>query len=189
MITTTESSSNRIQSSRRRFRRGLTLVEMLIAMTLGSMVLAAVFSSLIFVSKGTFNLADYIAMDQEAQIALETFSREARMAENVSNYTANGITLTVPTVSSSYNIDYTYVPADNTFYRAYGTADEKALIKNVTKFSLKRYNLQQNLASNDLETKQLQIDIKSNRSGVITASTSNNVLSARYILRNKVVSN
>ncbi len=189
MITTTESSRRRGQSARRNLRQGLTLVEMLVAMTLGSLVLAAVFSTLIFVSKGTFNLADYIAMDQEAQVALETFSREARMAENVSNYTANGITLTVPTTSSSYNIAYTYVPGDNTFYRAYGTVDEKALIKNVTNFSLKRYNLQHNLASNDLETKQLQIDIKSRRSGVITVSTSNNVLSARYILRNKVVSN
>ena len=189
MIITIESSRKSGQAAYRNLRQGLTLVEMLVAMTLGSLVLAAVFSSLIFVSKGTFNLADYIAMDQEAQIALEIFSREARMAENVSNYTANGITLTVPTASSSYNVTYTYVPADTTFYRAYGTADEKALIKNVTDFSLKRYNLQHNLASNDLETKQLQIDIKSKRSGAITADTTNNVLSARYILRNKVVSN
>lgn len=186
MTTITESSKKLTARDR---RSGFTLTELLIATTLGSIVLAAVFSALIFVSKGTFNLTDYISMDQEAQIALEIFSRDARMASNVSNYTTNGITLTVPTASSSYNVTYSYDPDQKIFWKAHGTPNQKALIKNIHRFSLKRYNLQQNLASNDLETKQLQLDIESGRTGAITAKTTNNVLSARYILRNKSVSN
>jgi prepilin-type N-terminal cleavage/methylation domain-containing protein len=169
--------------------QGFTLTELLVSMALASMVLAAVFSSLIFVTRSCLATTDYSGMDGEAREGLEKFSREVRMADGVSNFTTNGVRLHVPTASSSYWVNYTYVPTDGTFYRAYGTAGQEALITGVERFTLKRYTLLQTPANNDLETKQLQLELRAVRSGPAQAFASNNVISARYILRNKVVSN
>ena len=69
------------------------------------------------------------------------------------------------------------------------TSSQKILIKGIQSFTLKRYTLQQTAASNDLETKQLQLELRSVRTGPAKAFASNNVISARFIMRNKPVSN
>jgi hypothetical protein len=138
-------------------------------------------------------------MDGQARSGLETFAREVRMASAVSNFSANGVTLTVPASSGTYTIAYTYVPATKTFYRGYGTSGQTALITDIESgsFSLKRYAIIDDPdnpgfpkpAINDLETKQLQLELRSVRGGSAKASASNNVVSARYVLRNKIVTN
>jgi hypothetical protein len=152
------------------------------------MIMTAVFSSLIFISRSCVATSDYADMDRQARTGLDVFAREARMASGVANFTATSVRLTVPTGAGSYNVDYAYVAGDRTFYRAYGTSDQSALITGVDTFVLRRFTLLQAEATNDLETKQLQIELRAVRSGGARAFASNNVISARYILRNKAVS-
>jgi hypothetical protein len=70
------------------------------------------------------------------------------------------------------------------------------LIRNVAgDFAFQRFKLEQpgvaeNIAASDLETKQLQITLRSTRARANAAVAANqSALSARYILRNKRVSN
>lgn len=184
-ITTQKASCH----SQHRRKRGFTLPELLITLVISSIILAAVFSSYIFLAKSCISILDYSDMDTEARESLEIFSREVRQAQDISGFTVNGCTLTVPMIGSSYTVQYTYVPADRTFYRAYGTTQEKALISGIDAFSLQRFNLKHLTAANDLETKQLQLDVRSERSGNPKFRATNNVLSARFIMRNKQVSN
>lgn len=186
MTITTQKAS---RHSRHRRKRGFTLPELLITLVISSIILAAVFSSYIFLAKSCISILDYSDMDTEARESLEIFSREVRQAQDISGFTVNGCTLTVPMIGSSYTVQYTYVPADRTFYRAYGTTQEKALISGIDAFSLQRFNLKHLTAANDLETKQLQLDVRSERSGNPKFRATNNVLSARFIMRNKQVSN
>lgn len=177
-------------SDRTRFSRaGFTLTELLISMGISTILLIAIFSSFIFISRSSLATTDYAGMDNEARTALETFAREVRMASNVSNFTNDTVTLTVQNAGSTYTVNYTYVPSLGSFYRAYGTADQKLLVSGIQTFKLSRYTLLQAPASNDLETKQLQLELRSVRSGPARAVASNNVVSARYVLRNKIVSN
>ena len=173
----------------RRYRRGFTLAELMVSMAIAAIVLAAVVSSMIFLSRSCLATTDYADMDRQARTGLELFAREVRMADGVSNFSSHGVRLRVPTATSSYQVDYTYVPDTGTFYRAYGTSEERALITGVDAFELRRFTLQQTEASNDLETKQLQLQLRAVRVGPAQAYASNNVISARYILRNKIVSN
>jgi hypothetical protein len=67
------------------------------------------------------------------------------------------------------------------------------LVRNITSFAFQRYKLvtgtsTSNVASNDLETKQIQLTFQTTMKGVTAAAATNAVLSARYILRNKSVS-
>ncbi|RKX34801.1 MAG: hypothetical protein DRP71_05970 [Verrucomicrobia bacterium] len=170
-------------------KAGFTLTEVLIALVISTMLMAAVMSSYIFIAKSCVSLNDYSELDSETREAIETFSREVRAASDISGFSSSDMTLTLPGPGGDYTVSYTYVPADGIFYRAYGTSNQKVLLKGVESFSLKRFNLLHNPAVNDLETKQIQLDAKTVRSGGVKFRATNNVLSARYIMRNKVASN
>lgn len=170
---------------------GFTLVELLVSMGISTMLLIAIFSSFIFISRSCLATTDYAAMDNQARESLERFAREVRMAKNVPEFAADGsaITLTVQDGSTTYDVNYTYVPSIGAFYRAYGTADQELLVSGIETFKFSRYTLLHDPAVNPLETKQLQLELRSIRSGPAKAFTSNNVVSARYVLRNKIVAN
>jgi len=169
---------------------GFTLPEILIAIVIGSMLLGAVTSSFTFVAKSCVSMNDYASLDGQSRRAVELFSREVRAASDISGFTKDGMTLTVPTSGgSTYTVNFTYVSADKTFYRAYGTSQQQALLTGVQRFALKRYNLLHNTASNDLETKQIQLDAETARGGGGRFHATNHVLSAKFVMRNKVASN
>ena len=86
-ITSTK-SRNRVRT------RGTTLVEFLVALGLGSLVLAAV--ALIFVSgKVSFvALAEYVDLDRMNRAAVDTMTREVRQVNRVTGYTVDTGTLT-----------------------------------------------------------------------------------------------
>lgn len=197
MTTTTARFESASRQSRSRFRRGVTMVELMIAMGISATVMSSVVASFLFLARSSLLTTAYSGMDREARTGLEIFAREVRMASGISDFSANGMLLQIPSgPSGPYSVNYTYVPANKTFYRNYGVAGQRALMTGVEVFVLKRYSLQQDLvtglpreATNDLETKQLQIQLRSVRVGAARATATNNVISARYILRNKVVSN
>jgi len=172
-------------------RRGaFSLVEVMVVIGISGLILTAVMTSLLLVGRNSLSTSDYVDFDDEARRGLELFAREVRMAEDVSNFSTSGVTLRVrDTESTTYNVTYSYIAQNRAFYRAYGTADQRLLIRDIASFEMKRYNLTRGPATNDLETKQLQLQLRSVRSGGARALASNNVVSARYILRNKIVSN
>ncbi len=85
-----------------------------------------------------------------------------------------------------------------TFYRVIGDAasplPREALVRGVaTDFTFQRFKLEQNgvianAAANDLETKLVQVSLRPVRTGVTAVASSQRTLSARYLLRNKRVS-
>jgi type II secretory pathway pseudopilin PulG len=188
-------------SSLGRSRRGFTLVEIMIGATISVFVLAGVLTSFLMMGRSGYNAANYSMMEAEARRALETFSEEARMASNITWNSTNSVTFTVLASSGSYRVNYTYDTATSgatsrCFYRQLGevatsnTNTKRILVRNVTEFSFRRYKVINGVdytASNDLETKQIQITLRSVRTGFTTVAATNAVLSARIVLRNKAV--
>ncbi len=187
------------QFSRRRGQRGFTLVEVMIAAGLSGFILSAVLSAFLMIGRSGYNASNYAVMEAEARRALETFSQEARQANNILWNSANSVTLTVVASSGNYTVTYAYdtgASGDTArcFYRLLGAASSTAtrlvLVRNVTDFSFRRYKVVNGVdysAANDLETKQIQITLRSTRTGITTVATTNAVLSARVVLRNKSV--
>ena len=185
---------------RRAGTRAFTLVEMMVGAGLSGFILAGVLTSFVMLGRSGFNAASYSIMESEARRALETFSEEARMASNITWNSANSVTLTVTTSSGSATVTYAYDSSTSgatslCFYRLSGlpssTATRLILVRNVTDFAYRRYKVVNGVdfsAANDLETKQIQITLRSIRTGSTTVATTNAVLSARVVLRNKVVS-
>lgn len=188
------------RSGNRPNQRGFTLVEMMVGATIGAFVLAAILSTFLMLGRNGYNAANYSMMEAEARRALETFSEEARMASDLTWNSSTSVTLTVYASTGTYLVTYAYDSSTSgataqSFYRQTGAASgagaKTVLVRNVTEFAYRRYKVVNGVdyaASNDIETKQIQITLRSVRTGITTVATTNAVLSARVVLRNKAVS-
>jgi hypothetical protein len=182
----------------------------MISAALSAFLLAAVLSSNLFIGRTAANLGNYITMESQARRGLETFAEDVRMSKGITwndtvhttnNSGGNSVTLTLPGVLSSdpdYQITYYYETSSSSpYYKSFcrktgtasSTATPSALITNVTSFSFDRYKTGTlGAATNDLETKQLQLTLTASRSTTTVVTATNLVISARFIMRNKVAS-
>ena len=175
---------------RQLLRRGFTLAEILVALGLSGLVLGAILTSFIFLTRTGLRVELYNDMERQARSALELFARDTREASAITWNSAQSVTLVV----DSRPITYTH--AAGSFTRT-DNAGAKVLITGITQFAFKGYNITgtelpsigdtTSLAKAAAWTKQLQISLQSSRSPGDTATATHKVLSARYILRNKRV--
>ena len=188
----------------RRSVRAFTLSEVMVASGLGVFVLAAILSSFLFIGRSGFGMQSYTRLESETRRGLEMFATDARMASDIHWNNSQSITLTLPTSTSAtvlatyaYDSDATS-PSNGCFYRLTGdassTAPRQILVHAVAPdFAFQRYKLDATgaatTAANDLETKQVQLTLHARLAGVTVATAMNSAISARYILRNKRVSN
>lgn len=194
-----------VRPRRRGACRGFTLTEIMVSATISTIVLAGILSAFLMIGRTGYAAGNYSEMDAQTRRALEIFGADARKAADVRWHDAQTLTLYVSTESAAtaavtYGYDtVTSSPTYRTFYRVQGdsaSAEPRlALVRNVsTDFAFARFKLEQpgvsdNSAGNDLETKQLQVTLRTARTGATTPTASQSAISARYILRNKRVSN
>jgi prepilin-type N-terminal cleavage/methylation domain-containing protein len=193
-MTTSTSRTNRAG------RRGFTLVEMVVSTGLSGFIMTGILSSFVLVGQNSYNAANYSVMEAESRRALASFTEEARMADNITWTSGSSVTLSVVNSTSNYLVTYAYDSATSgttsrTFYRKLGgassTSTPQILVRNVSDFAFRRYKVVNGTdfsAANDLETKQIQITLRTVRTGATTVNATNAVLSARVVLRNKHVS-
>lgn len=170
-----------------------TLVEVMIGATLSSFVLLAVLSTFLFLGRSGANVQNYNDMEAQARKALEYFAEDVRQASAITWNSSTEIDLTV----NSATVRYVFDSGTSTFYRR-TSSGTTALITGITtgSFVFKAYNVtgtelplatSANLTAASSETKQLQISLEASRTNQTVVSATNTVLSARFILRNKVV--
>jgi prepilin-type N-terminal cleavage/methylation domain-containing protein len=186
-------------------RRGFTMVELMIAMSIFSMIIAGVMATSLQMLRSGYNAAQYAEMEQEARKALEIFARDARMAtkatwSNTSSTTELTLTVLKDASGGTYTRKYVYYPAEGTFCREYDTKKE-ILVNGILStagafemkaFSIKNEEITAESIKNDpgtasANTKEIQLNLTCSRSRSTVATASNKVISARFILRNKTV--
>lgn len=188
-----------------RRRAGFTLTEVMVSAGLASMVLAGVLGAFLLIGRTGYASSNYSEMESQIRRALDVFGADARKATNIQWTDPRTITLAVVTTGNSTTlVTYAYDadPASagfRSFYRVAGpvgsTAPRTNLVRQVASdFSFQRFKLEQpgvadNTAASDLETKQIQVNLRAERTGATTVTASQSAVSARYLLRNKRVSN
>ena len=168
-------------------RRGFTLVEVMVVVVLSSMILGGIMATYIAILKGSLRTWNYETMERQTNKALETFARDARMADNIIWTSSTYITLSVPVPSGG--ADRTVVYKWSSSAKAFQMVESgvtTTLVKDVQSFDFNRYNLAQAAASNDYETNQIQVTMTASpTTNGVYAQTSKRVLSARFVLRNR----
>ena len=196
--------------------RGFTLVEVVISIFIMSVISAAVMTAFLFFTKSGFRVASYVDLNDQARKALETFGSDCRMARSLTWTSNTDVTFVVPVNASggTYTVHYRWL--DNTYSTASlretfsrqvtASADTsimptdsqfQPLVSGVKSFVFSRYRLNSPTspsstapqATNEIDTKQINVQMTAERSTTLVAKSTNVVLSARYVLRNKVVAN
>lgn len=181
------------------FKRGcraFTLVELLIGVTLGTMVLAGVLSTFLMLGRSGANIANYSMMETQSRRALEELSQDIRMAKDVKWNSAQSISVLVPDTYTSVSgpvtyVWFTYALEANELYRKPGLVASATLktplVRRVASCEFKRFDRLNNATTNPLSIKRLQLTLVVRRKSQTVSSASNTILSASYILRNKLV--
>jgi hypothetical protein len=183
-----------------RHPRAFTLVEVLMAATLSTFVLAGVLSAFIFLTRSGFRASGYSELESQVRRGLDLFARDTRNATDLRWNSNQSITLMMSGGHVTYAYDNNAASATyRSFLRLSGDAAAAGiplvLIENVDpSFSFRRFKIAQpgvkdNRAANDRETKQLQLTLRATRATSSAIGASNSAVSARYMLRNKRVTN
>jgi prepilin-type N-terminal cleavage/methylation domain-containing protein len=185
-------------------QRGFTLTEVIISSSLALVLLAAVLGTFLFIGRSGVRASNYSELEAEARRGLVVFAEDVRLANDIRWHSPQLITLqvTLPVVGPKW-ITYGYdanerSPTYGCFYRQEGKPEDDTprvpLVRKIASdFAFKRYKLEhpralENFAETDRQTKQLQVTFRAVRSGATTATATHSLVSARYVLRNKRVS-
>lgn len=165
----------------------MTLPEVLIAVVLSGLVLAAATGSLLFLAKTSKGLGNYQEMNMASRFALEDFGSDARMTAQVNSASTSSVSLEVyDSTGGLTTVAYSYDSSAGTFSRNTGGVVD-VILKDVEALSLIYYNLYGNPTTNKLEVKEIQLQAEMKRN-VLSIKNTNEIISARFMMRNRAVS-
>jgi Tfp pilus assembly protein PilW len=190
MTTTTPSPT---RSPRRARAAGFTLVEIMVGSTLAAFILAGVLTVVLFLGRSGANVRNYSDMESQARKALETFAEDVRQASAITWTSEVQFTIVVNTAG----ITYAYNSGTGLFTRA-DASGTRTLISGISAgtFVFRSFNITgaelplataANRTAASSSTKQIQISLEAQRTNTTVVTATNAVLSARFILRNKIV--
>jgi hypothetical protein len=159
---------------------------------LSTIVLTAVLSTFLFLYRSGTNLQNYSEMESQARRALEVFAEDVRQASAITWTSDVKVTL-----QCDVAVTYAYSNTSGSFTRT-DPGGTRTLITGITPgaFTFLAYNIggaklplvtSADLAAAGVNTKQLQISLEVSRANQTVVAATNSVLSARFILRNKIV--
>lgn len=181
---------------------GFTLVELIIATTIGSIVLAGVLTTFLLLVRSGVRVANYSAMETQTRRAFEQLGIDARMASDFSAHFDSGqidyFTLTIPnndltavrTVTYGYDTSnssdrkFFFVPGSD----AAATTGRIDLITGVSALTILRYDKDHNeipaSTTDSSGIKHLQVSAKVVRSAVGVTTVTQTIRSSAFTLRN-----
>ena len=108
-------------------RLGYTMVEVMVATGLGSIILAGVASLIMYASKSSLAMVNYTDLDGKSRYALDVISREIREANALMSYQADR-SLTLTNSDQAAAVTLTYDPTARTVVMSKtGQADQTVL--------------------------------------------------------------
>jgi prepilin-type N-terminal cleavage/methylation domain-containing protein len=170
------------------FRGGFTLIEMMTATAIGSIVLVAVVTSYIFSVKGFRALSAYAQTRADGRMALDLFSCDVRGGSAISSCTTSQVTLVLPTAfdasgnaTASNLVSHSF--SNGAWYRTVGAGSSKLVATNVASLSFTLYDASNGLAqvSSAVAIQVEVILLQQSRN----LTQSEDIVSARFHLRNK----
>ena len=113
-------------SERTRHRLAMTLLEMMMAVSIGGLVLAAIGSLLLHTTRSFVAIGNYNDLDSASRNALDLLSRDVRQSRALTSFSTNQITLQA---NDSNTLVYAYSPTTHKLTRRIGTKDATVLLE------------------------------------------------------------
>jgi len=178
--------------------RAYTLVELIVATGLLSIVLVSMVGTFMVFASGSKGVAAYTEMSQQSRKALELFARDIRAAEDVTTATQYDLLIQIPedTYYGGGTVQYTFDSEFGIYSRIVrdkfdAVTSNEILLDGVAQFTFGFFDplgqpldyTQQSLL---LSVKSVQIDAEMVR-GVSLTEATDYIISARFMMRNRPV--
>ncbi len=180
------------RSSPRAARRGFTLVELIVAASLGGVVLAAVLGASLQLLRSGVRVSAYAEMNIQARRALEQLAVDMKAASDLTWHSATDISVTVEKSDGTSSV-YTYAwnSGTNQLIRVPGTSSSSqtgqlTLASGISSLAFSRLTTSGTEATTDSATKRVQVVLTLRRSGGATGASSR--VATTFTLRNKPAS-
>lgn len=172
-----------------------TLAEVIVSSGLSAIILAGVLSTFLLLTRIGHNASAYAEMNSRLRVAIDRFNHDARLASDLRWTSPQSLTLLLP-ASADREVTYRYEPPtrlapSGRFVRQPADRPAEILLSDVADdFAFRRYALpaadgSETAATNDLETRLLEVSLRAVRPGSTHPTASQLALSARCLLRNK----
>lgn len=176
-------------------RAAFTLAELIVSAGLSSLLLAGVLSTFLLLIRIGHNSSAYAEMNGRLRIAVERFHHDARLASGLRWDSSRSVTLFIPDapereVAYRYEAPTRLAPSGR-FIRQPARQPAEILVDDIAEdFAFRRYRLpaadgSEAVATNDLETRLLEVNLRAVRPGSTRPAATQVALSARCVLRNK----
>ncbi len=174
-----------IRTARR--RSGFTMVELLFAIAIGGILLGGATMTMNLWARSSASVGNYADMSGSCRRALDIFASDVRMANDVSESTSSSFVFKAfDAGNSTVSVSYVYDSANKRLTRTYdGTTH--ILLNDVEKFGFSFYDLNRVATTNALSVKEVQVEAILSKK-VISISNTDEIISARFMLRNRRVS-
>ena len=182
-------------------RRGFTLVELMVAATLGALVLTGVAATNLELLRSGVRATQYAEMSTQVRRGRQQLETDLKSASAITWNSSSDITLTLPTSGgSTRQVTYAWTSATQSFFLVPGassaaTTGRVYLVNGISAWpdgsaglTFTRYNRDGAAATTDLATKSVQVSLNVVRTSARAPKTSDTAVSARFILRNKPAS-
>jgi len=164
----------------------MTLVELLVSMSIGLIVLAALGTFMVYTARSFAALGNYNDLDQASRLALDVMSRDIRQVKSVSTYSSNDLTFV------NYDgtaLRYFWDPATRTLRRTVRGRESVLLTEcNYLRFGISQRNPSNNFnfypPSNTTLTKLVDVSWSCSRDIMQRAVNTEQVQTAKIVIRN-----
>jgi prepilin-type N-terminal cleavage/methylation domain-containing protein len=196
-----------MQLQRTHSRAGFTMVEVLMALSISMFLLASAYATVFSLAKGSESMVNFSEMNTQSRTALELFGRDMRMANDVrqEDWNEQSIVIRQRLRDNTFrDVRYAFIPGAGSskghfrreLWSEYTPDDpdnflieERVLLYDVDWLNMNYYRyVRSETALSPLETKHIQLEAKLQRN-VLGLSNTNYIISARFMMRNKDVTN
>ncbi|MCH8475795.1 MAG: prepilin-type N-terminal cleavage/methylation domain-containing protein [Opitutales bacterium] len=193
-----EQTTRRLKAFRSTSRRGFSLLEVMTALSLGTLIAGALFHSLIFIGRSSHNLSAYASLSGQTRQGVELVGQDIRVAADIVHFKAEEGSITLfhqeTEQRSPRLITLTYKPEERFLKRTervlspdlseVTSVRESTLLRGLEQFTFVGYNLNRLETNNPAEIKQVQMQLRLlERRG--QRGITEEIYSTRFILRNK----
>src|SRR6266508_1209723 len=98
---------------------GLTLIELLVAVCLSTVVFAAVSSGVFYCARSFVSLANYVVLDNSSRNALDRMTTDIRQSNRLVSYSPTNLVFEMTANGTTNNLIYNYNLAAGTLTRNY----------------------------------------------------------------------
>lgn len=116
--------------------RGMTLVEVMVAMAIGSIVMAAVMTFTVFSGRSFVALGNYSLLDQQSRLGVDQMTREIRQATALLAVSTSPKSMQFTNATKGITVTYAWSPDTKELTAKYSNeADARVLLKGCDEWS------------------------------------------------------